>query len=75
MRVDDNILKSVVFLGYPTGPYTDDISDEELGKLVHWCGTGFIVSTTSPCGRQAYCYIVTAKHVALPLEGARASSE
>jgi len=69
VRIDDTILKSVAFLGYPTAPYTDDISNDDLSALMHWCGTGFVVSLAASCGHLFFAYVVTAKHVSLQLEG------
>ena len=70
MRIQDEILSSVVFIGYPKSQdYTDDTPNDQLTAMTHWCGTGFVVVVPTPCGRFNVGYLITAKHVAFHLEG------
>ncbi len=70
VRISDDALKNVVFIGYAKCPLPDNCSEDELPEIeksIHWGGTGFLVTVN--CGNSAFPYLVTAKHVADQVEG------
>jgi hypothetical protein len=76
VRVDDNILKNVVFIGIPSkdpASFPEWVSEEQLAEIdasIHWGGTGFLVTIDHPPGNPIiFNYVVTAKHVADAIEG------
>ena len=56
MRVPDDVLKSVVFLGR--------VLEKGSTREFRFLGTGFFVSVPSSLPDLAYVYLVTAQHVA-----------
>ena len=64
MRVPEEVLKSVCFLG------AADIDPRNASTEVFWGGTGFFVLHQSEFDASiGHCYLVTAKHVADRLAG------
>ncbi len=61
LRINDEALKCVAFLGLPTG--TDEEPDAD------WLGTAFFADVLSFDEKLTHVYLVTAKHVADRLEG------
>src|SRR5580700_6457200 len=64
MRIPDDTLQNVVFIGYPTKIILDGMTPEEISDLMHWGGTGFFLTLPSECNRLMFTYLVTAKHLA-----------
>jgi hypothetical protein len=72
VRIADEILKSVVFIGRLTAPGPEFVTDDqlpEIDKIIHWGGTGFFVTLAPPGNPLVFTYLVTAKHVADAIEG------
>jgi hypothetical protein len=76
VRINDLVLKNVVFIGRAKTPLRDvpdwvtDEQFEEIEKSIHWGGTGFFITVDDPPGQPLiFNYLVTAKHVADALEG------
>ncbi len=78
MRIDDDLLKNIVFVGSVPADATfpewmDDEQVTEVDRSIHWRGTGFFVTVDHPPGNPIiFNYLVTAKHVADAIEGKRA---
>ncbi|HEX4070907.1 MAG TPA: hypothetical protein VHX68_07040, partial [Planctomycetaceae bacterium] len=75
MRIDDHILKNVVFIGLPQADakFPEWVYDEQTAEIdgsIHWGGTGFFLTVDDPPGNPIiFNYLVTAKHVADAIEG------
>lgn len=63
MRIDDQSLSNVCFLGHPTKIILEGMTDDDLNDIMHWGGNGFFVHLFSECRQVYFTYLVTAKHV------------
>jgi hypothetical protein len=75
MRIPDEALKSVVFIGIPpaNAKFPELVNEDQLAEIdnsIHWGGTGFFLTIDDPPGNPIiFNYLVTAKHVADAIEG------